>query len=143
MSEKSVILLEDICSSQAGFEWAVGASVTDAAISSFPLMPWREGCCWEKRGEECPVGRLERLVEEEVVCETEAGTKADVEDEDDDIVGGVPYVGVSGYESGRFTLSEIFHRKGFARENLFEGVVDTSQLPQCEFSNFLSLPLTS
>ena len=42
------------------------------------------------------------------VCETEAGTEAD---EDVDVVGGVDEVGVSGYESERFTLSEILRRK--------------------------------
>ena len=43
------------------------------------------------------------------VCEREAGTEADVEDEyeDVDVVGGVDEVGVSGYESEGFTLSEI------------------------------------
>ena len=72
------------------------------------------------------------------VCETEAGTEADVEDEDDDVdvVGGVDEVGVSGYESEGFTLSEILRRK-----KVTEGVLDTAHLPQCEFSNLHLLPL--
>ena len=70
------------------------------------------------------------------VCKTEAGTEADVQDEDEDVdvVAGVDEVGVSGYESERFTLSEILRRKRL-EEKVSEGVVDTAHLPQCEFSN--------
>ena len=77
------------------------------------------------------------------VCKTWAGTDADVkgEDEDVDVVGGVDEVGVSGYESEGFTLSEILRRKGLAKKNVSEGVVDTAHLPQCEFSNPHQIPL--
>ena len=76
------------------------------------------------------------------VCETEAGTEADVEDEDEDVdvVGGVNEVGVSGYESEGFTLSEIRRRKRLEKK-VSEGVVDTAHLHQCEFSNLHQLPL--
>ena len=78
------------------------------------------------------------------VCKTEAGTEADVEDEDEnvDVFDGVYGVGVSGYESEGFTLSEILHRKRLAEKNVSEGVVDTAHHPQCEFSNLQNLPLT-
>ena len=71
------------------------------------------------------------------VCETEAGTEADVEDEDAnvDVVGGVDEVGVSGYESGGFALSEILRRKRLAKKNVSEGVIDTAHLPQCVFKS--------
>ena len=63
------------------------------------------------------------------VCETEAGTEADVEDEDEDVavIGGVDEVGLS--ESKGFTLSKILRLKRLAKKNVSEGVVDTAQLP--------------
>ena len=77
------------------------------------------------------------------MCETEAGIEADVEDEDEDVdvVGGVDEVGVSGYASEGFTLSEILRRKRLEKKNVSEGVVDTAHLPQCEFSNLHHLSL--
>ena len=95
-----------------------------------------------ERGEESPVGGPERAMEVGGVCETEAGTEADVEDEDEDVdvVGGMDEVGVSGYESEGFTLSEILRRKRLEKR-VCEGVVDTAHLPQCEFSNLHHLPL--
>ena len=76
------------------------------------------------------------------VCETEASTEADVEDEyeDVDVVGGVDEVGVSGYEFEGFTLSEILRRKRLEK-SVSEGVVDIAHLPQREFSNLHHLPL--
>ena len=59
------------------------------------------------RGKESPVGGPEGPIEVGGVCETEVGKDADVEDEDVDVVGGVDVVGVSGYKSDGFTLSEI------------------------------------
>ena len=49
------------------------------------------------------------------LCEAEAGTKADMEDVDVDVVGGVDEVGVSGYDSEGFTLSEILSKKSHKR----------------------------
>ena len=76
------------------------------------------------------------------MCETEAGIEIDVadEDEDVDVVGGVDEVGVSGYESEGFTLSEILRRKRLEK-NVSEGVLDTAHLPEGEFSNLHQLPL--
>ena len=76
------------------------------------------------------------------MCETEAGTEADVEDEDDDVdvVGGVDQVGVSGYESEGFTLSEILRRKKLEKK-VSEGVVDTPHFLQCEISNLHQLAI--
>ena len=95
-----------------------------------------------ERGEESPVGGLERLVEVGGVCEAEAGTGVDVEDVDQDVdVGcGVDEVGLSGYESEGFTLSEILRRNRLGK-NVSERVIDTAHLPQCEFSNLHLLPL--
>ena len=61
-------------------------------------------------------------------------------DEDVDVVGGVDEVGVSGYESEGFTLSEILRRKRLEKK-VSEGVVDTAHLPQGELSNLHQLPL--
>ena len=77
--------------------------------------------------------------------ETEDGKEADVEDEYEDVdvvVDGVDEVGVSGYESEGFTVSEIFRPKRLAKKNLSEGVVESAHHPQSEFSNFQHLPLT-
>ena len=89
-----------------------------------------------ERGEESPVGGPAGPIEVGGVCETEAGTEADVADKDEnvDVVGGVDRVGVSGYESEGFTLSEILRRKRLEKK-VSEGVVDTTHLPQCECSN--------
>ena len=95
MSEGSVILLEDISSSQADNKSAVQATVPPS------LFDVPEEKVAGERGEKSPVRSPEGPNEVGGVCETEAGTEADVEDEDEDVdvVGGVDEVGVSGYES--------------------------------------------
>ena len=77
------------------------------------------------------MGGAEGAIEVGGKCETEAGTEADLEDEDVDVVGGVDVVGVSGYESECFTLSENLRRKRIVKKNVSEAVVDTAHLPQC------------
>ena len=86
-----------------------------------------------ERVEETLVGSLKQPVEEGDVCETEAGTKVEVEDEDVDVVGGIADVGTFRYESEGFTLSEIFRRKRLSKKFVPKGVIETSHLPQCEF----------
>ena len=136
MSEDSVIFLAKIKTSQADNKSAVQAAVSPSPFAVPEVKVARE------RGEESPVGGPEGPIEVGGVCETEAGTEADVEDEDEDIdvVDGVDEVGVSGYESEGFTLSEILRRKRLEK-NVSEGVVDTAHLPLCEFSNLHQLPL--
>ena len=130
MSEDSVIFLAEVNSSQADNKSAV-----QAAVSPSPLIVPEENVAGE-RGDESPVEGPEGPIEVGGVCETEAGTEVDVEDEDEDIdvVGGVDEVGVSGYESEGFTLSEILRCKR-PEKNVSDGVFDTAHLPQCEFSN--------
>ena len=130
MSEDSVIFLAEVSSYQVDTKSAV-----QAAVSPSPLNVPEENVAGE-RGEESPVGGLERPVEVGGVCEAEAGTEADVEDEDEDVdvVGGVDKVGLSGDETERFTLSEILRRKRLG-EKVSERVIGTAHLPQCEFSN--------
>ena len=137
MSEESVIFLGEIISSQADSRSAV-----QAPIFPSPFAVPEENVVGE-RGEDRPVGSPEGPTEVSGVCETRAGNDADVEDEDEDVdvVGGVDKVGVSGYESEGFTLSEIIRRKRLAKKNVSEGVVSTSHLPQYEFSNLHHLPL--
>ena len=136
MSEDSVIFIAEINSSQADNKSAV-----QAAVSASPVVVPEENVAGE-RGEESPVGGSEGSIEVGGVCETEAGTEADVEDKDEDVdvFGGVDEVGVSGYESEGFTLSEILHRKRLEKR-VSEGVVDIAHLPQCEFSNLRQIPL--
>ena len=136
MSEVSVIFLAEIRSSQADNKSAVQAAVS---LSPFAVP---EDKIAEDRGEESPVGGPEGRTEVGGVCETEQGTEADVQDEDEDVdvLGGVDEVGVSGYKSEGFKLSEILRRKRLEKE-VSRGVVDTAHLPQCEISTLHHLPL--
>ena len=136
MSEDSVIFLAEINSYHVDNKSAV-----QAAVSPSPFVAPEENVAGE-RGEESVVGGPEGPIEVGGVCETEAGTEADVEDEDEDIdiVGGVDEVGASGYESEGFRLSEILRRKRLEKK-VSGGVIDTAHLPQCEFSNLHRLPL--
>ena len=95
MSEECVIFLEEICSSQAESKSAV-----QAAVSPPPFDVHEEKIARERDEEESPVRGPEGPSEVGGVCKTDAGTEADVEDEDEDadVVGGVEQVGVSGYE---------------------------------------------
>ena len=74
--------------------------------------------------------------------ETEAGTEADLKDEDVNVVGGVDEVGVPGYKSEGFTLSEILQKKKRSEIKLSEGVVYTYHVPQYDFSNVQALQST-
>ena len=136
MCEENVIFLAENSSSQADKR-----SVVQAAVSPSPFAVPEENVAGE-RGEESSVGGPEGPTEVGGVCETEAGTESDVEDEDEDVdvVGGVEEVGFSGYESEGFTLSEILRRNTLEKK-VSEGVFDTAHLPQCEFSNLHHLPL--
>ena len=136
MSEDSVTFLAEINSSQVDNKSAV-----QVAVSPSPFVVPEENVTGE-RGEESPVGGVEGPIEKGGVCETEAGTEVEAEDEDEDVdvVGGVDEVGLSGDESGGFTLSEVLRRKRLGK-NVSEGVIDTAHLPQCEFSNLHQLPL--
>ena len=102
MSEESIIYLAKISSSQVDKNSAV-----QAAISPSPFPVPKEKVAG-KRGEEGPVGGPEGPIEVGGVFETEAGTEADVEDEDEDVdvVGGVDEIGVSGYTSLRDSRSQ-------------------------------------
>ena len=90
--EKSVIFFGETSSSPADNKSAV-----QVAVSPSPFAVPEENVAGE-RGEESPVGGPKGPTEVSGVCETEAGTEADVEDEDEDVdlVGGVEEVGVSG-----------------------------------------------
>ena len=136
MSKDCVIFLAETTSSQVDKK-----STVQTAVSPSPFVVPEENVA-EERGEESPVGGLEGLIEVGGVCETEAGTEANAEDEDEDVdvVGGVDEVGLSGYESEGFTLSEILRRKR-PEKSVSEGVMGTTHRPQGEFSNLHRLPL--
>ena len=74
----SEVILAEINSSQADTKSAV-----QAAVSPSPFVVPEENVAGE-RGEESPVGGPEGPIEVGGVCETDAGTEADVEDEDED-----------------------------------------------------------
>ena len=124
MSEGSLILLEEICSSQADNKSAIQAAVS---FSPFDVPEEKDA----RRGEESPVGGSDGPIKVGGVSETEAETEVDVEDEDEDVdvVGVVDGVGVSGYESQGFTPSEILRRKRLEKK-VSQVVVDTAHLPQ-------------
>ena len=109
-------MLSDISSSQADAKSVVRAG---AAVSPSPV-GYPEEKVARERGKESPVGGPEGPNEVGGVCETDADTEPDVEDEDEDVVvvGGVDEVEVSGYESEGFTLSEILRRKRLAKKNV-------------------------
>ena len=92
MSEDSIIFLAEISLSQADNKSAV-----QFAVSTSPFAVPEDKNAGE-RVKESPVGGPEGPTEVRGVCETEAATPADVEDEDEDVdvVGGVDEVGVSG-----------------------------------------------
>ena len=132
MSEKRVILLEDSMSSQADTE-----SVVPAAVSLPPIYaPEKKLLEREARRVQWEVQR-NRLK----MCETEAGTEADLEDKNVDVVGGIDDDGVSGYESEGFTLSDP-SSKETCQKIVSEGVVDTYHFPPSELSNLQQLPIT-
>ena len=136
MSE-NVILLEEFSSFQADTE-----SVIRAVVSPSPS-DTPEKKVAEDSGEESSVGGSEGPVKENGVYETEAGTEGDVKDGEVDVVGGIDEVGVPGYDSEGFALSEIFRRKKLAKQNVSGSVFDTTHLPLCEFSNLHVLSLFS
>ena len=128
ISEKSVIPLEDISSSQVDTE-----SIVRAAVSPSPFdVPEDRGS--GERSEENPLGGPEcvrwGLVD-----------VADVADEDVDVVGGVDELGLSDYESEGFTVSKTLRRKRIAKKSVSKGVGGNGHLPQCKFSNLQMLPL--
>ena len=128
MSEKTFILLEDISSYQVDTESIVRAA---ASPSSFDAP---EDKVAGEKGEESPVAGPEGPIKKCGVCEKIISTEEDVEDEDVDVVGSVYEVGVPGYESEGFTLSENLRRKRTAKKSVSEGLFDTAHRPQCEFS---------
>ena len=132
MSEDSVIFVAETTSSQVDKKSAV-----QAAVSPSPFVVPEENVAGE-RGEESPVGRLEGPIEAGGVCETEAGTATDAEDEDEDVdvVGGVDEVGLSGYESEGFTLSEILRRKRLEK-SVSEGVMTPLTFHNVSFQIFI------
>ena len=90
-------------------------------------------------GEENPGGVPEQLVvEDHGENHEDAGTGADIEDEDVDVVCGALALAISRFELQGFIFSEVVHRKGLEGQTLFESVDNTARPPQCEFSNLHS-----
>ena len=111
-SEKSVILLEEISSSQTDTESVNGSAATDTAFSH------HHSCAPDEKfvaegGKDTPGGVPKQLVFRDLgLSDEEAWTKADIEDEDVDVFCSAPALAISGLESECFTLSEIVRGKG-------------------------------
>ena len=137
MSEKSVILHEEITSSQADTVSVVGSARTYFAISINLHVPLNKNFLWiwARRVRESGWGS-------EIACCWRSwrnwrtcGGKADIEGEGVDVIFGAPALAISGFGLHGFIFSEIVRRKGLEGQTLSECVVDTTRPPQCVFSN--------
>ena len=134
MSEKSVILHEEITLSQAETESVVGFARTyfansinlHVALKKTLLFRWARRIRVEFR---------KSLLFEIMARLMKMRGEVDIEGEDVDVVSGAPALGISGFELQGFIFSEIVQRKGLEGQTLSEGVFDTTRSPQCEFSN--------
>ena len=76
-------------------------------------------------GKDSPGGVPEQLVVgDHGETDEDAGTLADIEAKDVNVVCGAPALAISGFESQGFNFSEIVRRKGLEGQTLVEGVVD-------------------
>ena len=144
MSEKNMILHEEITSSQADTVSVVGSARTHFAISINLHVPlrrnflrrrakrvrepgWSSGtaCCWRswRNWWRCGEGDTQRGWG----CRWCLWCSR---------------VGDLRVEHQGFTFSEIVQRKRLEGQTLYEAVIDTARHPQCEFSNLQQLPLT-
>ena len=90
-------------------------------------------------GRENPVGVPEQLVVGD--CDEndeDAGTGADIGVEAIDVVCGAPALVISGFELQGFNLPEVVQKERLERQTFSEGVDNTAQPQQCEFSNLHS-----
>ena len=137
MSEKSVILHEEITSSQADTVSVVGSARTHFAISINFHVPLKKNFLWiwarrvRESGWSSEIACCWRSWRNWRRC----GEKADIEGEVIDVVFSAPALAISGFELHGFIFSELVRRKGLEGQTLSECVVDTARPPQCEFSN--------
>ena len=142
MSEKSVVLHEEITSSQADTVSVVGSARTHFAVSISLHGPLK-GKFLVEVGEENPGGVPEQLVNVDLgETDEDAETGADIECEGVDVVCGAPALAISAFKLQGFIISQVVHKKRLDGPTLSEGVFDTARPPQCEFSNLQPLPLT-
>ena len=109
VSEKSVILHEEITSSQADTVSVVGSARNHFAISVNLHVPLKKNFCGDGRRESGnPGGVLEYLVVgDHGETDQDAGRETHIEGEDVDVVCGAPALAISGFEYQGFTFSEI------------------------------------
>ena len=138
MSEKNVILQEEITSSQADTVSVVGSARTHFAIFINLHVPLKKNFLWiwarrvRKSGWSSGIACCWRSWRNWWRC----GEKADIEGEGVDVVFGAPALAISGFELHGFIFAEIFQRKGLERQTLSECVLTPlDRPPQCEFSN--------
>ena len=137
MSEKSVILHEEITSSQADTVSVVGSARNHFAISINLHVPLKRNFLW----------RWAKRVREPgwssgIACCWRSwwnwwrcGERAHIEGEGIDVVFSAPALLISEFELHGFIFSEIVRMKGLEKQTSSEGFIGTARPPQCEFSN--------
>ena len=137
MSEKSVILQEEITSSQADTVSVVGSARTHFAISVNLHVPLKKNFLWiwarrvRESGWSSEIACCWRSWRKWWRC----GERADIEGEGIYVGFSAPALAISGFKLQGFIFSEIVRRKGLERQTSSEGVIGTARPPQCEFSN--------
>ena len=144
MSEKIVILHEEITWSQADTVSVVGSARTHFANSLNLHVPLKKNFLWiwarrvQESGWSSEIACCWRSWRNWRRC----GEKAAIEGEGVDVIFCAPALAILGFEFCGFIFSEIVRRNGLEGQTLSEGVIDTARPPQCESSNHHKLPLT-
>ena len=137
MSEKSVILHEEINSSQAVTVSVVGSARTHFAIFVSLHVPLKKNFLWiwarrvRESGWSSGIACCWRSWRNWQIW----GEREHIESENVDVVCDAPVLAISGFELHGFIFSEFVRRKRLEGLTLSECVFDTARLPQCEFSN--------
>ena len=137
LSEKSVILHEEITSSQADTVSVVGSARTLFAISINLHVPLKKNFLWiwARRVRESGWSSGRACCWRSWRNWWRCGERADIEGEGVDVVFGYFALAISGFELHGLIFSEIVRRKGLERQTSSEGVIGTAGPPQCEFAN--------
>ena len=128
MSEKSVILHEEITSSQADAVSVVGSARTLFAISINLHVPLKKIFCGYGRGESGNPGAvLEKfVVGDHGETDEDAGKEAHIVGEGVDVDFGGSALPICGFELQIFIFSEIVRSRGLEGQTLSECVSDTT-----------------
>ena len=139
MSKKSVILHEEITSSQADTESVVGSTGTHFAIFINLHVPRKKKLLWRWARRVRVEFRDSLLLE---IMAKMLKMRGDIGGEAVDVVCGAPAMAISGFHLQEFNFSETVPGKWLDGQTLSGGVFDNAWPPQFEFSNLQILPLT-